>query len=174
MSPIDLVILGLIKQQPQGAYDIQKEMAHRNISRSVKMSIPSIYKKVLQLEEKGYIESGLTKKGKMPEKSVYSLTPKGEEYFLQLMREMSAQSINLFLDFNSVIMNLDLVSPDMRAQCLVRIQENIQALKEQIKENIAIKPHIPQTGKQILAQQLALAESLEVWIRESLDLSSGS
>ena len=48
----------------------------RQISKWVKISTPSIYKKVIQLEEKGYISSHIEKEGKMPEKSVYSLTEK--------------------------------------------------------------------------------------------------
>ncbi|WP_058302279.1 PadR family transcriptional regulator [Gorillibacterium timonense] len=166
MSAIDLVVLGLVKQQPQGAYDIQKELAHRNLSSFIKVSTPSIYKKVIQLEDKGYIEGDVMKAGKMPEKAVYSITAKGEEYFLNLMRKMSEQPVNLFLDFNSVIMNLDLVPEETKDHYLSQIKDKITILKEQIVENIALKPHIPQTGKSILSQQLALAETLELWINE--------
>ena len=35
------------------AYDIQKLVEYRNISKWVKISTPSIYKKAIQLEEKG-------------------------------------------------------------------------------------------------------------------------
>ena len=37
------------------AYDIQKLVEYRNISKWVKISTPSIYKKAIQLEEKGLI-----------------------------------------------------------------------------------------------------------------------
>ena len=57
MAAIDLVVLGMIKKQPLSAYDIQKLVEYRNISKWVKISTPSIYKKVIQLEEKGYIRS---------------------------------------------------------------------------------------------------------------------
>jgi DNA-binding PadR family transcriptional regulator len=50
MSNIDLVLLGLIKQKSQSAYDIKKNIEYRNIPRWVKISEQSIYKKVLQLE----------------------------------------------------------------------------------------------------------------------------
>ena len=74
MAAIDLVVLGMIKKQPLSAYDIQKLVEYRNISKWVKISTPSIYKKVIQLEEKGYIRSSSVKEGKMPEKAVYSAT----------------------------------------------------------------------------------------------------
>ena len=52
MATIDLIVLGMVKQKPLSAYDIQKLVEYRNISRWVKISTPSIYKKVIQLEEK--------------------------------------------------------------------------------------------------------------------------
>ena len=53
MAAIDLIVLGMIKAQPQSAYELQKNVEYRNISKWVKVSTPSIYKKVVQMEEKG-------------------------------------------------------------------------------------------------------------------------
>ena len=64
-------------------------------------------KKVIQLEEKGYISSNIVKEGKMPEKAIYSLTEAGEKQLENLMFEISAKPIQIFLDFNAVIVNLD-------------------------------------------------------------------
>ena len=69
MATIDLIVLGILKKESLSAYDIQKLVEYRNISRWVKISTPSIYKKVIQLEEKGLINSVTVKEGKMPEKA---------------------------------------------------------------------------------------------------------
>ena len=66
MAAIDLIVLGMLKKQPLSAYDIQKLVEYRNISKWVKISTPSIYKKVIQLEGKGLIKSRLEREGKMP------------------------------------------------------------------------------------------------------------
>ena len=79
MATIDLIVLGILKKEPMGAYDIQKLVEYRNISKWVKISTPSIYKKAIQLEEKGFIKGEIVKEGKMPEKAVYSLTDEGEK-----------------------------------------------------------------------------------------------
>ncbi len=81
MAAIDLIVLGMIKKKPQSAYELQKNIEYRNISRWVKISTPSIYKKVIQLEEKGYLVSETLKNGKMPEKTIYSITESGEKSF---------------------------------------------------------------------------------------------
>ena len=103
MATIDLIVLGMLKKEPMSAYDIQKLVEYRNISKWVKISTPSIYKKTIQLEEKGLIRGEVVKEGKMPEKAVYSLTEAGESEFQRLMFEISSKPINIFLDFNAVI-----------------------------------------------------------------------
>ena len=47
MSTIDLIVLGMLKKQALSAYELQKQVDYRNISRWVKISTPSIYKKVI-------------------------------------------------------------------------------------------------------------------------------
>ena len=158
MATIDLIVLGIVKQQPKSAYDIQKAVEYRNISRWVKISTPSIYKKVIQLEQKGYIESKTVKNGKMPEKAVYSLTELGETHFLDLM-----------FDFNAVIVNLNSLTPEKQKLCLNNIEENVQELKKTIEENISIKTEVPETAKAVLEQQLVLAQALETWINSLKD-----
>ncbi len=62
MSSIDLVILGIVLEKPQSAYDIQKDVEYHHLSRWTKISVPSIYRKVLQLSDKGYLQSDIVKR----------------------------------------------------------------------------------------------------------------
>ena len=169
MATIDLIVLGMLKKEPLSAYDLQKLVEYRNISKWVKISTPSIYKKVIQLEEKGYISSHIEKEGKMPEKSVYSLTEKGKQQVEKLMLEISCKPINIFLDFNAVIVNLDSLPKEKQKSCLTEIENNMKTLKGYIEENVSLKEHlpeIPKTGMAVLEQQLILAQALETWIEE--------
>ncbi len=167
MATIDLIVLGIVKKEPQSAYDIQKIVEYRNISRWVKISTPSIYKKVIQLEEKGLIEKAVVKEGKMPEKAVYSLTEAGEKQFNELMMDIASEPINIFLDFNAVIVNLDSLTPEKRQLCLKNIEKNILILKSYLEENINTKENLPgisEMGKAVLQQQFILVQTLETWV----------
>lgn len=167
MATIDLIVLGMLKKEPLSAYDIQKLVEYRNISKWVKISTPSIYKKVIQLEEKGYIKGSVMREGKMAEKTVYSLTMAGEEEFEALMLEIASMPIRFFLDFNAVIVNLDSLAPEKQKTCLADIEENVKILKAYLEENIRVKeniPEIPDTGKAVLQQQFVLVEAVEAWI----------
>ena len=167
MATIDLIVLGMLKQKSLSAYDMQKLVEYRNISKWVKISTPSIYKKVIQLEEKGLIKSRTKKEGNMPEKAIYSLTPQGEQEFERLMFEISEKSVNIFLDFNAVIVNLDSLSSDQQRKCLTEIEKNVKQLKACQQVNLLEKesrPDIPETGKAVLRQQLMLTQAIEDWI----------
>jgi len=79
MSAVDLILLGLVYEQPRSAYEMQKHVEYRNLSKWVKISSPPVYKKVLKQEEKGYLTSESVREGKMPEKAIYSITATGME-----------------------------------------------------------------------------------------------
>lgn len=167
MATIDLIVLGILKKEPLSAYDIQKLVEYRNISKWVKISTPSIYKKVIQLEEKGLIKSEIIKEGRMPEKAVYSLTGAGLAEFENLMYKIASQPIHFFLDFNAVIVNLSGLSPEGQTACLTLIEHNIKTMKAYLEENLLEKqanPDIPETGMAVLQQQYLLAQSIEKWI----------
>ena len=150
MATIDLIVLGILKRESLCAYDIQKLVEYRNISKWVKISTPSI-----------------VKEGKMPEKAVYSITRQGEQEFEKLMLEIAAKSIRIYLDFNAVIVNLDSLSQEKQNVCLANIESNVEQLKSCLEENFLAKenmPDIPENGMAVLEQQLILARAIETWI----------
>lgn len=167
MATIDLIVLGMLRQQPMSAYDIQKLVEYRKISKWVKISTPSIYKKVIQLEEKGFVTGKHVKESNFAEKVVYSLTHKGVEKFEELMQQISEQPINMFLDFNAVVVNLMNLSKQQQMRCIESIKSNIESFKKDLSENILLKEKeqdVPELGMAVLYQQYALAEALDKWI----------
>ncbi len=79
----------------------------------------------------------------MPEKAVYSLTDAGNEEFEKLMLEISCKQINIFLDFNAVIVNLESMPKEQQRKCLDNIESNIIVLKSYLEENIDLKEKLP-------------------------------
>ena len=49
----------------------------------------------------------------MPEKVVYTLTNDGEEEFKRLMLKISDEPINIFLNFNAVVVNLEKLTREL-------------------------------------------------------------
>lgn len=163
MSTIDLIILGSLFQSPKSAYDLQKQIEARNLSRWVKIGSFTVYKKVLQYEEKGYVTSKTEKNDKMPEKTIYTITTEGDRIFKELMLKFSLTETRVFLDFNAVIVNLALLDDATASECIRNIRDSIHNTKMQIFEQLPVHNNIPLYGRTILEQQAMILEVLEKW-----------
>lgn len=146
MSTIDLILLGSLCQSPKSAYDLQKQIEARNLSRWIKIGSFTVYKKVVQYETKGYVVSETIRNGNMPEKTLYTITPRGKDTVKELMTQFSLAETRVFLDFNAVIVNLALADESFAKECIGNIKNSIQ-----------------HTKKQIMEQQFMLLETLEKW-----------
>lgn len=118
---------------------------------------------MVQYESKGYVISETVKNGNMPEKTVYTITPKGKEIFKELMTKFSLAETRVFLDFNAVIVNMALLDENSANECIANIKNSIQNTKMQIAEQLPTHKDIPLFGRTILEQQFLLLETLEKW-----------
>ena len=164
MSSIDLVILGIVLEKPQSAYDIQKDISYHHFSRWTKVSTPSVYKKVLQLKEKGYLTSDVVQGARLADKAIYSITDAGKAYFETLMDNIAEQNVPLTFDFNVVITNLNKMDRS-HAQTLVRkLRRSIVVSAEKNEEYARQYADIPAAGRTIFDQQRLLYQALLEWL----------
>lgn len=118
MSSINLIILGYLKDKEKSAYEMVKEFDVWNLTKWLKISNPSIYKNIIKLCDNGYLDSRIVKEGEMPEKTLYSLNEKGNEYFNELMEESSKHIGYLYLDFNAFLVNIENLPEEKRKEYL--------------------------------------------------------
>ena len=164
MSTIDLVILGIVAEKPQSAYDIQKDIEYHHLSRWTKISIPSIYRKVLQLSEKGYLRSDIVKGDRFADKAVYSITDEGKDYFNSLMQYYATQTVPLLFDFNVVIANLNKLNKDAALDLISKLKESITVSVGTNEEYLTEYSNIPLVGETIIEQQGLLYKTLVEWL----------
>lgn len=164
MSVIDLIVLGILMERPQSAYDIQKDVNGHHFSRWVKVSVPSIYKKALQLSKQGYLQGKPAKEGKFAEKTVYSITETGKAYFEQLMDAYSRRHVPLLFDFNVVITNLNKLEREKALRLVGNLRASITASAQSNEEFSAQYPDIPQVGRAVFDQQRLLYGALLEWL----------
>ena len=164
MSSIDLAILGIVLEKPQSAYDIQKDVEYHNFSRWTKISIPSVYKKVLQLKEKGYLASEVGRGDRLTEKTIYSVTDAGRAYFETLMHSIAEQDVPLTFDFNTVIANLSKMERPHAEALIRKLRTSIHASAEKNEGYAQQYADIPLTGRTIFDQQRLLYQALLEWL----------
>ena len=164
MSSIDLAILGIVLEKPQSAYDIQKDIEYHHFPRWTKISVPSIYRKVLQLQEKGYLQSNIVKGNRHADKAIYSITEEGRVYFEELMTLHVTEPSPLQFDFNVVIANLSKVERNEGLKLLEQLQENIVTSLQILKGYETEYAEIPLGGKTVFEQQKLLYQALLEWL----------
>ena len=139
MSSIDLVILGIVLENPQSAYDIQKDVEYHHLSRWTKISVPSIYRKVLQLSDKGYLQSDIVKGDKFADKAIYCIT-------------------------DQVITNLNKMDKAEALELVSTLRRSIQSSAESNEGYAREFADIPLVGRTIFEQQQLLYRALLEWL----------
>lgn len=151
MSTIDLVILGQVMDRPVSAYELVHILKTQNLSRWIKISSQGVYRNITILHKKGYLEGEKVKEGNMPEKTIYSITQKGNDYFYELMNELSAKLDNFYFSFNAVIANLDKIDKATGLKYLESIRAKISEHKGQLNASYEfLKDKISLCGLAIL------------------------
>lgn len=150
--------------KPQSAYDIQKDVEYHHFSRWTKISVPSIYRKVLQLSEKGYLQSDIVKGDKFADKAIYSITDQGRAYFKELMASYAAGPVPLLFDFNVVITNLNKMDKAEALELVSALRRSIQSSAESNEGYAREFTDIPLVGRTIFEQQQFLYRALLEWL----------
>jgi len=163
-ATVDLILLGMVFEQPRSAYEMQKLVEYRNLSRWVPISAPTVYKNVLRLAERGYLKSETVREGKMPEKAVYSITESGRSHFYALMRRNAAAEVNVIFAFNAVIANLGKVPPDKARALLLDIRQSIAASRAFIEQTLPERREVTRPGTAIMEQQSGVLSYLLEWL----------
>ncbi|MBP7216137.1 MAG: PadR family transcriptional regulator [Candidatus Omnitrophica bacterium] len=96
----ELLLLGLLKEQPAHGYDIKRKIKQA-LSLFAGVEPKSIYYPLKVLEKQGLVLKRSSKQGRRPQRFVYELTKKGEARFNDLLSKS-------FLDFKRPQFSLDL------------------------------------------------------------------
>lgn len=157
ISEAGLFILGIIADKPTTPYMIDKLINYKR-KNNIKVGIPlqTIYGLIYKFKKEGLITRRRMRNRNLPEKTVYSITPKGEELFRQSL-------INYICRPPEIIS--ELVLPIMMIKHLDR-ETAIKVLgeyKEKIGKEITIGRKLKSTSKEInesFTGQLFLEHSL--------------
>ena len=163
ISSIDLILLGLIRNEPLSAYDLSKMVG---IYELVKISIPAIYKNIRRLHKDGYLKFSIEKKSNMPEKKIYSITDTGEHRFYELLELCSKNSINYFFDFNVSLLFLGSIDKESSIKIINSVQENLTLKQASLDMQINKFQHLPFPIPSLGKQHFKLNQTLINWLKD--------
>ncbi len=166
LSAINLVLLGFLMDEPMSAYDLDKLIERDQIKEMVKISTPAIYKNLLKLNESGYLSSQTIKEGEMPEKTIYRITDRGRQFFMELMYKYAGEKLKINFDLNALIINLDKMDPDKALRMLENIRNGFYYQQKTLAEQLLSSRMMPLTGRAVIRQFQLVNQALIDWIEE--------
>jgi DNA-binding PadR family transcriptional regulator len=87
MTKNELVVLGLLNEQPMHGYQLYHQIEKSNMETWAQVNLASIYNTLDRLRREKMVEAKKEKPGKMPEREVYHITPKGKTKLSHLVEE---------------------------------------------------------------------------------------
>jgi len=161
VSSIDLMLLGLIRNQPMSAYDLSKL---EGVYEMVKISVPAIYKNIIRLQEKGFLSLTCMKEGKMPEKKIYAITKKGEDHFNKLLINCAKNPIKFYFDFNVSLLFTASIDYETGIKLIQLVRDNTQQKINHLNQQLDLFKDLPFPLPNIAEQQLRLSQELFNWL----------
>lgn len=168
MSIIDLVVLGELKEKPKYAGEIITSLRQKNLHNRMNFTLSSIYRKVLELKDKGYIEINGTLKTRSQDAIVYQITCKGEEYFNNLIKLTisSDKDIDVKLNINETTAIFEYANKDKQISYIRNLKEKILEIKQELYKDKEIKSKAENI---IFLQKEKILFALEEWATEIED-----
>lgn len=168
MSTIDLILLGFLREEPMGAYELTQLVERGQIGRLLKISKPAIYKSCKRLAKSGYLSGQTVREGENPEKVIYALNQQGEKHFRTLMGHFSENVTPFYLEFNSFLWHVEKLEPKQGLKMLKNLEESLNGLKTWIIEHEKEVRKAPFAARMIVKQYRMVLTTLVKWIKEAI------
>ena len=143
-NPLALAVLVFLFERPMHPYEMAATLRERHKEESIKLRYGSLYTVIGLLESSGLIRpKETTRDGNRPERTVYELTPAGEEEMLEWMREILRTPVKEFPQFEAGLSLLPALPPEEAAELLdARIDllnKEIEKVHAALRETKALK-----------------------------------
>ncbi len=125
-----IALLSLLSLRPMHGYELRQMMEARHMDRWANIQYGSIYRGLQQLAREGLLaEHGEERDGNRPPRTIYRITPQGEDELKSLLRKAWAEP-SLFADPVDLALRLVSVLPPAEVDEL--IQKRLQVLDDML------------------------------------------
>jgi len=143
-NPLALGVLVFLFERPMHPYEMAATLRERHKEESIKLRYGSLYTVIGLLENSGLIRpKETTRDGNRPERTVYELTPAGEEEMREWMREILRTPVKEFPQFEAGLSLLPALPPEEAARLLdgrIDLLDNeIEKVNAGLRETKAMK-----------------------------------
>ncbi|MVB11541.1 Transcriptional regulator PadR-like family protein [Caprobacter fermentans] len=146
MSTVNIMLLGILIKEPMNAYEMKKKMESMNIRRWTKISTPAIYKNLINLHRRGYLDAEVVRDGEMPEKTIYTVNEKGRKYFFNLMERLAQNPGTVYIDFTTLVAHLNKLNRSDAARLMEELIENLNNSLTNLNDSLRHNEDLPEAA----------------------------
>ncbi|MFI5606273.1 PadR family transcriptional regulator [Amycolatopsis sp. NPDC051903] len=130
LTALGVAVLELLHEKPMHPYEMAQLMRERYVDRRVKLKAGSLYHTVERLQQNGFLEVVDTQRdGRRPERTVYAMTPAGQDALEQRGRELLGDVAEEYPAFLSGLAVIDELGHDT---ALVELEHRITLLRASV------------------------------------------
>lgn len=149
MANIEIMILGMLLNQPSHGYLIKKNVSTYFGNPYFKLNNSALYRKLTELEEKGCVVGEDVTDGKI-NKKVYHITDEGKQYLINLLSAPVEPDIDNF-SFKVQVSFMDLISQESRVKVLKPLYDaKLQLYNESIRKKEELAKIMPPVSLTVL------------------------
>jgi len=128
LTPLALVVLGLLRERPMHPYEMQQTIRDEHTDQVIKLRAGSLYHTVERLQTLELITAVETARaGRRPERTVYAITEEGRDEFSANLRQIISRPDREYPIFGAAMELLDSLEPGEAAELLERRLVALQA-----------------------------------------------
>jgi DNA-binding PadR family transcriptional regulator len=143
-NPLALAVLGCLSERPMHPYEISTTLRARGKEQSIRLNYGSLYAVVASLQKHGLIAvRETTRDGRRPERTVYEITPAGQDEFEDWLAELLATPVRDFTSLEAGLSLMPGLPPDEVARLL---SERADRLRIELREMDAMFAETAEMG----------------------------
>jgi DNA-binding PadR family transcriptional regulator len=132
-----LAVLGLLREHAMHPYEMQRQMHLRHTDELLALKRGSLYHAINQLQRDGFIEPIETSRaGRWPERTVYRLTPDGDEELVVWLRDLLSTPVREPSQFMAALAHILTLDP---ADALEQLQMRVVNLEATVAAWLAVE-----------------------------------
>ena len=162
LSKISTLILGVLYEKERNPYEITKMLKELKLRKWFNVADSTVYATINNLKKQGLISGEISKEGRFPEKTVYSITAEGEFELHNTISSYLEKNDPDGSKFDIAILLLHHLSRDEILQKLKIKLENLESTTYEIKTqivNLERDRTVAFTGLLMLKHRLYMAET---------------
>ena len=136
-NPLGLALLALLFERAMHPYEMAATLRQRAKDESIRLNYGSLYTVIGALERAGFIAAGeKVRQGLRPERTVYTITDKGELELFDWMRDLLSAPVKEYPHFEAALSLLGVMPPD---EAKTLLESRLHALDDEIRQSRRIR-----------------------------------